>query len=172
MRGHTNKLTLAAVLAALSLVILYLSVAVPTGRMGIIALAGLMPVAAVISGGVAAGTLCYAVTAVLAVILLPNKGNALLYVVFFGLYPLIKYAVERFQKLFLELGLKLIFFNLIFWILWFGLRAVLFLVLPLDGKMPWVLYLVCNGAFLVYDFGLTKLIAFYMIRIDRILHKR
>ena len=40
-----------ALLAALSLVILYGSCLVPTGRAGVVGLAGLLPAAAVISGG-------------------------------------------------------------------------------------------------------------------------
>ena len=55
-----GAVALTALLTALSLVILYLSVLVPTGRMGVVAVAGLLPAAAVISGGPAAGGLCYA----------------------------------------------------------------------------------------------------------------
>lgn len=71
-----------ALLAALSLVILYGSCLVPTGRAGVVGLAGLLPAAAVISGGPSSGVLCYAGTGILAFLLLPDKGNALLYLLF------------------------------------------------------------------------------------------
>ena len=51
-----------ALLAALSLVILYGSCLIPTGRAGVVGLAGLLPAAAVISGGPSSGVLCYAGT--------------------------------------------------------------------------------------------------------------
>ena len=111
MRGSRGvyRVALTAVLAAVSLILLYLSTLLPTGRMGIVALAGLTPAAAVVSSGVGAGVLCYAGTGILALILLPDKGGALLYLLFFGLYPIVKYAVERLRRLPLELFLKLVF---------------------------------------------------------------
>ena len=69
MRGSRGvyRVALTAVLAAVSLILLYLSALLPTGRMGIVALAGLTPAAAVVSSGVGAGVLCYAGTGLLAV---------------------------------------------------------------------------------------------------------
>ncbi len=162
---------LTAVLAALSLVFLYVSCMVPTGRMGVVAVAGLLPAAAVVSAGPAAGALCYAGTGLLALILLPDKGNALLYLLFFGVYPLVKYAVERLRRLPLELVLKLAFFNAAFSLFWFALRAVFLAALPVGDWATWLLYLGGNAVFLVYDFGFTKLIGFYIARIDKPLRK-
>ena len=54
MRGRTpyaGKLALAAMLTALSLVVLWAAAMVPWGRIGLVAVAGLMPAAAVISAG-------------------------------------------------------------------------------------------------------------------------
>ncbi|MEG2119487.1 MAG: hypothetical protein RRY53_03965, partial [Pseudoflavonifractor sp.] len=89
-----GRVALVGILDALSLVFLYLSSISPLGQLGIMALAGLMPVAAVVSGGFPAGVFCYATTGILSLILVPNKGNALLYLLFFGAYPLVKYLNE------------------------------------------------------------------------------
>ncbi len=164
---RAGAVALAALLAALSLVILYLSVLVPTDRMGVVAVAGLLPAAAVVSGGPATGVLCYAATSILSLILLPDKGNALLYLLFFGLYPLVKYGVERLGKLLLELVLKLLFFNLMLTVFWFGFNAVFLAALPAAETALWVLYPVGNVVFLAYDFGFTKLISFYVVRVDQ-----
>ena len=168
-----GAVALTALLTALSLVILYLSVLVPTGRMGVVAVAGLLPAAAVISGGPAAGGLCYAAASILALILLPDKGNALLYLLFFGLYPLVKYAVERLGRLPLELVLKLAFFNVMLTVFRFGLTAVFLPALPpaAADAVLWVLYPAGNVVFLAYDFGFTKLIAFYTVRVDQVLRR-
>ena len=101
------------VLAALSLLLLYLATMLPSGRIGMVAVAGLVPAVGVISGGLATGFLSYGAAGLLGLLLLPDKGSALLYVLFFGLYPMIKYLIERLRKLPLELVLKLVFFNLI-----------------------------------------------------------
>ena len=81
MRGRTpyaGKLALAAMLTALSLVVLWAAAMAPWGRIGLVAVAGLMPAAAVISAGPAAGGLCWAGTAVLALVLWPSKGCGVL----------------------------------------------------------------------------------------------
>lgn len=164
-------MALTAMLTALSLVLLYASALLPTGRMGVVAVAGLLPAAAVVSGGLPAGMMCWAGTSLLGLLLLPDKGNALLYLLFFGIYPLVKYLVERLRKLPLELVLKLAFFNLVLTLFWFGLRQVFLAALPLPTEANWLVYLLGNTAFLVYDFGFSKLIALYVQRVDRMLKK-
>ena len=164
-------MALTAVLAALALVFLYASTLLPAGRMGVVAIAGLFPAAAVVSGGVAAGALCYAGTSILAFLLLADKGNALLFLLFFGLYPLVKAGIERLRKLPLEWALKLVFFNGVLTLFWFVFRAVFLAALPLHIEAAWAVYLAGNAVFRVYDLGLTKLIALYAQRVDKILRK-
>ena len=166
-RSYTGRLALSAVLTALSLVVLWGAQMVPWGRMGLVAVAGLMPAAAVISAGPAAGGLCWGGTSLLALILLPDKGCGLLYLLFFGLYPLVKYAAERLRRLPLELAVKLIFFNVVLTVLWVGLRSVFLWGLPQAEELGWLLYPAGNVVFLAYDFGFTKLIGFYIARVDR-----
>lgn len=166
-----GRVALAALLAALSLGILYSACVAPAGRLGLVAVAGLMPAAAVISAGPRAGGLCYGGTGLLALFLLPDKGNALLYLLLFGLYPLVKYGIERLRRLVLELVLKLVFFNGVLTLLWCALRPVLLSAVPVPEGMAWLLYLGGSIVFLCYDFGFTKLIGFYVQRVDRPLRK-
>ena len=131
----------------------------------------LMPAAAVISGGPAAGSLCWGGTSVLALLLLPDKGCGLLYLLFFGLYPLVKYAAEATRRRPLELAVKLAFFNVVLTIFWFGLRAVFLWGLPQAEELGRLLYPAGNVVFLAYDYGFSKLIAFYVARVDRPLRR-
>ena len=167
-----GSIALAALLAALALVVLYLSVLAPTGRMGLVAVAGLLPAAAVVSGGLSVGALCYGGTALLALFLLPDKGNALLYLLFFGPYPLVKSAAEQLRRP-AELAVKLLFFNVMLTVFRFGLTAVFLPALPpaAADAVLWVLYPAGNVVFLAYDFGFTKLIAFYTVRVDQVLRR-
>ena len=57
------------VLAALSLIALYLSAVSPTARMGIVAIAGLFPAGAVVSAGLKAGFFCYGAAGLLGLLL-------------------------------------------------------------------------------------------------------
>jgi hypothetical protein len=104
---QTRRIAISGILAAFSLVLLWLSSVMPTGRWGLIAAAGLLPAAAIISTGLPGGIFCWLTTGILAMILLPDKMNALLYLFLFGLYPIVKYLVERMRKLPIEKQLLL-----------------------------------------------------------------
>lgn len=165
-------MALVGVLAALSLVLLLLAAVSPSGRMGIVAVAGLVNAAAVISGGLHAGLLCWAVAGILGLILSPDKGNVLLYLVFFGLYPMVKSLIEQLRKAPLEWLCKLAFFNVVLTFCWFVLRDVLLAGLPAVFEQLWVLYVGGNVVFLIYDYGFSKLVMFYAARIDKAIRRR
>ena len=115
MRNHTetgaSRVALVGVLAALSLIALYLSAVSPTARMGIVAIAGLFPAGAVVSAGLKAGFFCYGAAGLLGLLLVPDKANALLYLLFFGLWPMLKSLLERIPARPLEWLCKLAVFN-------------------------------------------------------------
>ena len=79
MRNHTetgaSRVALVGVLAALSLIALYLSAVSPTARMGIVAIAGLFPAGAVVSAGLKAGFFCYGAAGLLGLLLVPDKAR-------------------------------------------------------------------------------------------------
>lgn len=170
MRKKTRaiSITLPAVLAALGLLLLYLSALVPSGRWAVVAVAGLLPAAAVITVGAWGGFACYAVTGLLGLLLVSDRLNILLYLLFFGIYPVVKSLLERFCPLWLSFLGKLVFFNSILTIFWLGLSALFLPALPeLARERWWLLYLLGNGAFLVYDLGFTKLVSFYGERLSK-----
>lgn len=164
MRGafHTKsgQLALGAVLAACSVTVLYLACLVPSGRLGLTAAAGLFPMGALLAVGRQAGLMCWMASGLLAAILLPDKGVALLYLLFWGLYPVAKGRIEGMRKLPLEVLCKLIYFNGALSLFWFGLQSLFLPALPqwILGR-TWLLYLSGNLIFLCYDIGLSQLIA-------------
>ena len=165
-------IALPAILAALALILLYIACLSPTGRWGWAAMAGLMPMAAVASFGVTSGFLCWGGASILAFLLLPNKFYALLFSLLFGLYPILKAPAERIGNPLLQYGAKIAFFNIVLTVLmqFSNLLMMPELTAVLNGR-TWILYLLGTGIFLVYDFGLTGVIRFYLVRIDRALRK-
>lgn len=161
-----------AVLGALALALLYLACIAPAGAVGIVAAAGLLPAAAVISVGLRAGLLCWAGTSILAFLLVPDKFCALLFAALFGLYPAIKSVIEGRQlKKPLEYLLKLAFFNAAFTLVYWVMGPALLGALPEAlGRALWVLYPVGNIVFLAYDYGFSRLIGFYIARFRRAGH--
>ncbi|MCI2106292.1 MAG: hypothetical protein LKK00_06165 [Intestinimonas sp.] len=165
-RAGARRVAQTAMMTGLSLLILWLSCLIPSGKLGIVAAAGLAPAAATVSGGVGAGLLCYAGTALLSLLLLPDKANALLYLIFFGLYPMVKCGIEQLRRFWPELLLKLLFFNGVLSACWFLLRWILMAEAVLSNVALWVVYLLGNVIFLFYDFGFSRLITFYSIRMN------
>ena len=170
-KGAAARVAYPAILSALALILVYLSSIVPTGSWGIVAAAGLLPSAAVISVSLTAGFLCWASAAVLAFLLVPDKLCALLFGVLFGLYPMVKSLAERLRKKPLEYTLKLAFFNAAFTVVWLTMAAAVAQSLPRAlGSSVWVLYGAANAVFLLYDYGFSKLIALYIARVQRAIH--
>ena len=157
-----------AILGAFSLVLVYIASVSPAGNWGIVAVAGLFPAAVVISVNMRSGVLCWAGVSILSFILIPGKFCALMYTVLFGLYPIVKAFLERLRKKPVEIILKLIFFNISFTMIYLIMKTAVLGSLPAILSVVWLLYLVGNVVFLIYDFGVTKLISLYITRIDRV----
>ncbi len=144
-------------MTAVSVVLLYAASVLPTGRLALVAIASILPAAAVLSGGIKWGLLVYAATAALSLILLPNKTAALLYAVLLGHYSLLKSLIERLNhRLVLEWILKLVVFNVLLAAV-YGLCRMMGLLV----ELPWAiaaLALAGNVGFVLYDLAFSQLI--------------
>lgn len=147
----TRRTALGGVLAAGSLAVMWLACFFPTGKLGLTA---------------AAGLLCWAAASVLGLLLLPDKGVALMYLCFLGLYPTVKSRMENVKRRVVEWVGKFAFLNLALSICWFVFRSLFLPALPQwIGEKTWLVYLVGNVVFLIYDIGLSRLIGAVMVRL-------
>lgn len=170
-KSAASKVAYPAILSALALILVYLGSVAPSGNWGIVAAAGLLPAVAVISVGLKAGFLCWAATAILAFLLVPDKFCVLLFGALFGLYPMVKSLIEQLRKKPLEYVLKLVFFNAAFTVIYLVMSSAVAASLPeVLGSSVWMLYLAANVVFLMYDYGFSKLIALYIARVQRAIH--
>lgn len=166
-RSSAVRVAYPAILGGVALILLYIGSIAPTGNWGIVAVAGLLPAAAVISVGMKAGFLCWAGVSILAFLLIPEKFCVLLFCILFGLYPMVKSLIERLGRLPLEYLLKLVFFNAALTVVYLVMRTAVLQSLPAVLSSLWLLYLAGNVVFLAYDFGFSKLIALYITRVQR-----
>ena len=164
--SKAGRTALGGVLAAGSLAVLWLACVTPTGRLGVAAAAGLFPIGAVLRAGRGAGRLCWAAASVLGLLILPDKGVALMYLCFMGLYPVVKSRLEQYASRPLEWVGKLACFNAALTLLWVAFRGLFLPALPewLAGKV-WLLYGAGNLVFLLYDWGLSRLIGMMTARL-------
>ena len=173
MSGTDGKksadIALGGMMAAGSLALLWVACAAPSGRLGLTAAAGLFPMAATLYAGRPAGYLCWAAASLLGMLLLPDKGVALLFGAFLGLYPVVKGRIETLDRLGVEWGLKLSWFELTLTLFWFVLQELLLPQAPdwlADNAV--LLYLGGSLVFIIYDIGLSRLITLLRIRLNRV----
>ena len=161
MNVKTRMVAYSAMLIALSVVILYISSLLPTMKFALVAVAGLLPSAAVILLNIKSGLFVYIATAVLSFLLVPDKGNAITYALIFGHYPMVKSLIERIGNLLGEWLLKIVFFNILIAVYYFLFSAIFTSLMPANLHVVWAAFAVGNAAFIVYDIGFTRLVSVY-----------
>lgn len=163
----TRDLTRAAVLSAFSLAVLFGAASAPTAQLALVAVASLPAAVLVLRGGFAVAAAHYAVVAALGLLLLPDKTCALWYALVLGHYAIVKALIERLRRAPVEWILKLIVFAAVIGALYAVSSRAFFA--PLPEKQTILLFAALLICFVLYDVGLSRLIAFYRARIDRYL---
>lgn len=167
MTTATKRLVLCGVMAALSLALLAAAYFLPAGRIGLCALAGIPAAVAVMRHGIGAGAMTWLASGLLALFLFSFSDVSVMYIMAFGLYPVVKSCCERMPRRWREWALKFLFCNA-------ALAAALAFpfVLGLETAL-WdvafwpLLWLGVNAAFIAYDIGLSRLLGVLQHRITR-----
>ena len=166
-RTRIRKIALGGVLAALSTAILWLGSMLPGYAIPTAAVAGLVSAVAVIQSGIGTGAAVYAVTALLSLLLLPQKIPALWYLVIFGYYGVVKSILERLTGRILEWVLKAAVYTGAFLILKYLLADAFRALTDLLPLSVLPLYAAGLAVFLLYDIGFSRLIGLYLRRVGR-----
>ena len=164
-KTNTRQLTVCAMLTALGVVLLWIGSVLEVAEISMAVIASLLCVIAVIEYGAAAPWLVFAATSALSLLLLPNKGVALTYAVFFGYYPILKEKLERRPRV-LRWVLKEAVFHVALVALLILWKWIFFPTVSVISPMLIFLFiLLCEIAFVLYDVALTRLISLYLFRI-------
>lgn len=144
---------------AIGFIFIYLSTIVPVNRAYLLAMASCIIPLSVITTNVKNAIVVYMSTSLLALLICGAKITVVLYIIFFGIYGLVKYYIELLRKLYLELILKLLFLNMDLAILLFIYK--LFFPGLLKIAMPvYIIVAAAQVAFLVFDYILTMFITY------------
>ena len=162
---RTKRIAISAMLSALGVVILYIGSVIEVLDISMAVIASMFAIFAVIEYGAGFAWSIYAITGVLSALLLPNKFPAVMYILFFGFYPIIKERIERLRKKTLEWILKEVVFNLCLVLLM--LVGNYFLMIDIKEWMAVEIafFLLANATFVIYDIALTRLISFYFFKL-------
>lgn len=158
----TKKITVSAMATALGSALMAIGAVWELVDMALAALASFLIVIIIIEVGSPYPTLVWITTSLITFLLFPSSTVWLMYFVF-GVFPILKYYIEKLKRLF-WFPLKLIYVNACIIGLFYALDFIF--GTPLFGTdMPIVkaaLYVVLNIAFFMYDRLLTLLIRLYM----------
>ena len=168
MKRHSSmkkakKIAVSAILSSLGVLMLYLGSVIELFDLTMAALASLIIIFAVIEMGGSVPWLIYGVTSLLSMLLLPNKFIALMYLLFAGTYPIFKEKFERLHPV-VSWVLKLSLFNTALIVV--VLTSKYLLHIPDTGvDFEWLVFLVGNATFVLYDFAVTRIITLYLLKI-------
>ena len=163
----TGKITLCAVMAALSAVFMlfglfpYLTYAVP-------AVSGLFIAVVLIETDYKFAVSDYIISSAI-IVFYPDNESKLLYICFLGFYPIIKALAEKIRSFFLEWAVKLAVFNAgayVYYLLLTKLFGVSFN--DVGSFMKWglaIFWIAANGVFIIYDIAFSRLSGVYMMKI-------
>ncbi|MGI6161567.1 MAG: hypothetical protein ACOYJD_06000 [Christensenellales bacterium] len=166
----SKSIALAAMFSSLGLLFLYAATIVPTGRIGLYAIAAFFVAGLANEGEVGLAWMQYIVVSTLGMLLVPDWTRVLPYVIFFGHYAIFKYYIEsRFRSSLIGWLLKFLVFNGFMAIVMLVAQAVLF---PKGMPLPlWAVIAIAQPAFLIYDIAFTGVIRLYEDNIRRWLFK-
>lgn len=163
----TQKLTFAAIMAALACAMLlagyfpYLTYAIP-------AVSGLFVMVVFLEAGAAYAVGAYISSAVIS-FLLAEKEVAVLYILIFGYYPVLKAYIEKLNKPVFRWALKLAVFNAAAVCAYYITSFILGITYDdfgMFGKYGALIFLaICNGVFVLYDIAVSRMAAFYFARL-------
>ena len=150
-------------MAAVGVVILYLGSFVEVLDISVAVAASLIATVIVIEYGAASAWSVYGVSAILSLLLLPQKFPAVMYAFFFGYYPIVKQKIERMRSRVTQWVLK----SLIFAVATAAMVAFVSLFTPdaPAGILAALFAVLALFTLFVYDVALTRVISFYVFRL-------
>lgn len=164
--GKTFQLTFASLICALSVALMWLSSFFPTLSLTIVAISGILIIAVLLECGYKSAILCFAATALLSVAIVPDKVNVIFYIFILGSYPIVKSFLEKIRNIKISYFVKLVYCIFLLFVLYFAFTGVVLQFIPMSDFILPILLVGGSLFFLIYDMALTKLIVFYLLRIQ------
>lgn len=159
----------AAMLAALSVAVLLLGTLAGVLDLTALAVTSAVTVFCILEMGGAYPYLVWLVTSVCAFLFLPDKLVAFEYFLFAGIYPAVKQKTARLGTA-PRYAVRLVFFNAVIFVCAIISRYVLALPDDVGVALGIPLFLAGNVLFILYDFALTSVTAYYLTKLRGPLH--
>lgn len=159
----SKKIAYGGILLALNTILLLLINVIPINTLFIMGVASLIISIVIMEWGPKNGVIFYIGTVILSFIVMTNKAQWVAYILTFGLYGLVKYFIEQDRQIYIEYILKLIFANIMIFILYLILKS--FIQIPINI----ILVLAFEVVFLIYDYVYTSFIGYYNEKLKKLI---
>lgn len=157
--NNTVSIARGGLYTALGVLFIYLSTITPTSKLYLLGIASCIIPLSILTIKIRNSFFMYISTSLLSLLLLGIKGGVIAYILFFGLYGFIKYFIERLRNMYLEIFLKLIYFNFSIALVYI-LYKVFFTELFKVAIPIYALILMFQIIFLIFDYALTLFVAY------------
>ena len=135
-------------MTSLTVMLFILCRLISTADLSLLTLSSLLICISIIKFG-SKHSLLIMVSSIISSLILGIIEYSIIYFIFFGSYPLIKFYIERLNNIKLELTLKILYFNVIFLPIFFMYSKLFFLLTGI---------LIFSTIFIIYDLFLTRII--------------
>ena len=165
---NSSKTAMGGMISALSLVIMLLTAVIPYLEYALPAMSGILLVLMVIEINKKWAFGVYAAVGILSLLLATDKEAAVMYVAFFGYYPVIKAVLESKLPRIAEWIVKFLIFNVTMVASYFVLIGVFGISMEDMNELgkygPLILLALGNVVFLVFDIAITRIATLYIIK--------
>ncbi len=169
---RSMRVAFCGVLTALCVLLMFMTGLIPVGTYALPAFSGILLIAAVIELGASWAWPVYIASSALSLLIAADKEAVMLYILFFGYYPILKALIEKkdFPK-FLSYLIKFTVFNVAMVLGYF--ISIWVLGVPQDSfvifgvNLPMVFLILGNITFAVYDYAISTLVISYMKKIHK-----
>ena len=165
--GNIKKLALSAMFTAVASAICIIASLFPTLSVSLVAIAGVSSAVLLAECGYKYSAISYIASSILVLLLAADKEIALIYVLMFGHYPMLKSLIERIKNPAICWALKIFAANFVF-LLFFIIAGKILGILEFVGKGELILTAVLyNAVFILYDICLKRLLFLYITKIRK-----
>lgn len=164
----SKRIALTGVLMALAVITLFLASVLPTNKLSFYALSSFFISIVIIEFGARTGWVFYTASSLLAFFVVQEKIRLVPYLIFFGIYGMMKFYIERINNIIIEYILKILYFNISLAVS--AAFAKKFLFEGVEIKFPWWIFIIAlEIIFIIYDYVYTLFVQYYRQKLKKIL---
>ena len=154
----SKKIAYGGILLSANAIILMLINIIPMNTIFILGIASLPISMYIMRYGLISGISYYVCLTIISFFVISNKAQWLLFILTFGLYGLVKYIIEKDRHFIIEYLLKILFANIMMFILYFIAKEFIYININL------LTIIIFEFIFLVYDYMYSGFIDYFSSR--------